>query len=155
MAQLGRNEHCHCGSGKKYKKCCLAQDEAAAPQRPAAAPDDARRAELARLAQIADAIKAADELDELSNQVPALVRAGRLDEAEAVCRTLKEKYPDQIDWLERGAMVAKARGDNKGAADLYRRCVAFTREHDGFDEGLRDWMIGEIDRLDPGSSPSA
>jgi len=24
----GRNEPCHCGSGKKYKHCCLAKDEA-------------------------------------------------------------------------------------------------------------------------------
>lgn len=27
MGQLGRNEPCHCGSGRKYKKCCLRQDE--------------------------------------------------------------------------------------------------------------------------------
>ena len=27
---LGRNDPCHCGSGKKYKNCCLAKDEAAA-----------------------------------------------------------------------------------------------------------------------------
>jgi hypothetical protein len=27
---LGRNDPCHCGSGKKYKQCCLAKDEAAA-----------------------------------------------------------------------------------------------------------------------------
>ncbi len=26
----GRNERCHCGSGKKYKQCCLSKDEAAA-----------------------------------------------------------------------------------------------------------------------------
>jgi len=26
----GRNEPCHCGSGKKYKHCCLAKDEAKA-----------------------------------------------------------------------------------------------------------------------------
>ncbi|HEY7410291.1 MAG TPA: SEC-C metal-binding domain-containing protein [Vicinamibacteria bacterium] len=26
----GRNEPCHCGSGKKYKNCHLAEDEAAA-----------------------------------------------------------------------------------------------------------------------------
>jgi len=24
----GRNEPCHCGSGRKYKHCCLAKDEA-------------------------------------------------------------------------------------------------------------------------------
>ena len=27
MDKLGRNEPCHCGSGKKYKKCCLRKDE--------------------------------------------------------------------------------------------------------------------------------
>ncbi len=27
VAKMGRNEPCHCGSGKKYKKCCLAGDE--------------------------------------------------------------------------------------------------------------------------------
>jgi hypothetical protein len=26
----GRNEPCHCGSGKKYKHCCLPKDEAKA-----------------------------------------------------------------------------------------------------------------------------
>lgn len=25
--KIGRNEICHCGSGKKYKKCCLSKDE--------------------------------------------------------------------------------------------------------------------------------
>jgi len=24
--QIGRNDPCHCGSGKKYKKCCLEND---------------------------------------------------------------------------------------------------------------------------------
>ena len=36
---LGRNEPCPCGSGKKYKKCCLAKDEEAARKaKPAPAP---------------------------------------------------------------------------------------------------------------------
>ena len=30
MSGLGRNDSCHCGSGKKYKQCCLEKDEAAA-----------------------------------------------------------------------------------------------------------------------------
>jgi hypothetical protein len=29
-ARPGRNEPCHCGSGRKYKQCCLAKDDAAA-----------------------------------------------------------------------------------------------------------------------------
>lgn len=27
-SSLGRNDPCRCGSGKKYKHCCLAKDEA-------------------------------------------------------------------------------------------------------------------------------
>lgn len=26
--KIGRNEQCPCGSGKKYKKCCMAKDRA-------------------------------------------------------------------------------------------------------------------------------
>jgi hypothetical protein len=29
-AKIGRNDPCRCGSGKKYKRCCLESDEAAA-----------------------------------------------------------------------------------------------------------------------------
>lgn len=29
-ANLGRNDPCHCGSGRKYKQCCLGKDEEAA-----------------------------------------------------------------------------------------------------------------------------
>ena len=29
MSKVGRNAPCPCGSGKKYKKCCLSKDEAA------------------------------------------------------------------------------------------------------------------------------
>jgi len=39
--KLGRNDPCHCGSGRKYKKCCLAADQAAAHE---AAP--ARRSDV-------------------------------------------------------------------------------------------------------------
>jgi len=27
VAKVGRNDPCHCGSGKKYKRCCLSKDE--------------------------------------------------------------------------------------------------------------------------------
>lgn len=36
---LGRNDPCHCGSGKKYKQCHLAEDEAAARTERAKAAD--------------------------------------------------------------------------------------------------------------------
>ena len=32
--QVGRNEPCPCGSGKKYKQCCLEKDEASRARGP-------------------------------------------------------------------------------------------------------------------------
>src|SRR5271166_2109057 len=37
MAKIGRNDLCPCGSGKKYKRCCMANDAAAARAKLAAA----------------------------------------------------------------------------------------------------------------------
>ena len=40
-ARPGRNQPCHCGSGRKYKHCCLAKDEQqAAAARAKAAADE-------------------------------------------------------------------------------------------------------------------
>jgi len=45
MAQInvrvGRNDPCPCGSGRKYKQCCLAKDEAAAAVARAKAAEEA------------------------------------------------------------------------------------------------------------------
>ena len=63
MAKIGRNDPCPCNSGKKYKKCCLVSDEAAArAAQPAAVP--ARRPSLASYLQEHDE---RDELTEASN----------------------------------------------------------------------------------------
>jgi hypothetical protein len=40
-ANLGRNDPCHCGSGKKYKQCHLAEDEAKARAERATAAESA------------------------------------------------------------------------------------------------------------------
>jgi hypothetical protein len=50
-SSVGRNEPCPCGSGRKYKHCCLAKDEARARQaRAKEAEKAAREAEKARKA---------------------------------------------------------------------------------------------------------
>lgn len=40
----GRNDPCHCGSGRKYKHCCLAKDEASAAEARAKAAAEAAAA---------------------------------------------------------------------------------------------------------------
>jgi len=44
---LGRNDPCHCGSGKKYKQCHLAADEAASREERAKSAENAPAPEAA------------------------------------------------------------------------------------------------------------
>jgi len=48
-ARPGRNEPCHCGSGRKYKHCCLEKDDAraSAARAKAAAAEAAQTSEAA------------------------------------------------------------------------------------------------------------
>ena len=121
MAKTGRNDPCPCGSGQKYKRCCLPRDEAAAVVRARALE---REQAAALLAPDED-----DGLDEASNGVIDLIDAGRLDEAEQAAQDLLTRYPDVHDGLERVAMVAAARGDRARAAEYYRKAADFVHAH--------------------------
>jgi len=120
MAKPGRNDPCPCGSGQKYKRCCLPRDEAAAHA--------AALAAAASMAQ-ADAEAADDGLDDASNSVIDLIDAGRLDEAEQAAHALLVAYPDVHDGLERLAMVYAARGDRPRAEEYYRKAADFVHAH--------------------------
>jgi len=120
MAKIGRNDPCPCGSGQKYKRCCLPRDEAAAAADRAAAP-----ALDSDTAAPFEWVSDDDGLDEASNIVIDLIDAGRFDDAERAAQDLLERYPDVHDGLERVAMVAAARGDRVRAAEYYRRAADF------------------------------
>ena len=121
MAKIGRNDPCPCGSGQKYKRCCLPRDEAAAAAERAAAPEPAVETTAAPF----DRLAADDGLDEASNIVIDLIDAGRLDDAEHAAQDLLARYPEVHDGLERLAMVAAARGDRARAAEYYRKAADF------------------------------
>lgn len=140
MVKPGRNAPCPCGSGNKYKKCCLANDEAAARS----ATDDQRR--LLEMMAWHD-----DGLDDLSNSVLSLIKERRFDDAHAACKRLLDEWPDVVDGLERSAMVYKAMGQDDQALDYYRRALAFTErddQRDGFDEPARAYYRDRIAELE-------
>jgi tetratricopeptide (TPR) repeat protein len=168
----GRNEPCHCGSGNKYKKCCLARDEAAERDslvrakvwrdQPTAAhrheraaahclPVDELIAEVAaRLGMAEEEDTYEDELDAASNAVVHLVRAARLDEAEAAARDLLTRFPDVHDGWDRLGMVHEARGDSRQAADCYRKVIDFIHRHpDDYDAAIAEQFAKLVDKLDP------
>jgi len=155
MAKIGRNDPCHCNSGKKYKQCCMVSDEAAAraarPIRQTAAP--ARRPSLASYVQEHDE---RDELTEASNAVVDMVQAGNLDAAEQAAHDLLARFPDVHDGYDRLGMVCEARGDRRQAADYYRKVITVIRDHpDNYDPGFEAVFQKLIDRLEPGADAAA
>ncbi|HUB11033.1 MAG TPA: SEC-C metal-binding domain-containing protein [Acetobacteraceae bacterium] len=150
MAKIGRNDLCPCGSGKKYKKCCLASDEAAA-----------RAAELAAVPAppLTSHVPEHDELDELteaSNAVVDMVQAGNLGAAEQAAHELLARFPDVHDGYDRLGMVCEARGDHRQAADYYRRAINVIRNHpDNYDPAFEGVFQRLIDRLEPAESMGA
>jgi Flp pilus assembly protein TadD len=164
MAKPGRNDPCHCGSGKKYKKCCqpkddeaerqvMAQDQAAREERAEAHRKHLSAAQHQALAQLAEERALHEELQELtaaSNAAVDHVKAGRLEEAETVARDLLERFPHVHDGWDRLGMVHEARGENKQAADCYRKAIEIIRaEPEMYDPHFADVFVKLVDKLDP------
>ena len=159
MPKTGRNDPCPCGSGKKYKHCCLDKDRAAE-----LAPAIARRVALqaqqanevalrqdyeAELLESLATLQEAQALDAASNAVVDLVHAGRLDEAEHAARELLVRYPEVHDGHDRLGMVHEARAQFREAADCYRKVVEFARANpEDYDAALVDSFLERIAKLE-------
>jgi tetratricopeptide (TPR) repeat protein len=155
MAKTGRNDPCPCGSGKKYKRCCLTKDEEAERALAAVA-----QAPLWQISDSAADIPDADDEDTwyalatASNAAAELVLDGRLDEAEQAALDLLERFPEMHDGWDRLGMVYEARGDHRQAAECYRKVIDFICAHpENYDPGFEAIFRKLVDRLDP--SPSA
>lgn len=134
MSKIGRNAPCPCGSGKKYKKCCLPlQDGKRQPPTPKK-----------------QFIAVYTDLDKLSNSVVDRIEENKLDEAEAVSRRLLADYPDQIDGLNRLAQVYEARGEKGKAAEYYGKAADFARSMPGFDQQSVNWYLSQVSRMKSG-----
>ncbi len=124
MKKPGRNEPCPCGSGKKYKKCCLHT-----------------------LKPSARGTFVYTDLDDLSNQVPELINQEKYDEAEKVCRKLREQYPEQIDGLHRSAELFEAMEDYGKATIFYNRTADFAERADGFEQKSVEYFRNKAEQL--------
>lgn len=123
--KISRNDPCPCGSGQKYKKCCITKQQELEKFNPQDSQEPT--------AEYLEAVAEAEEFYAISNRVPDLVRLGKLDEAEEVCRLLMDEHPHMVDGLERWAMVHEARGNKAEAAEYYRKTHAFMVANGGFD----------------------
>jgi tetratricopeptide (TPR) repeat protein len=144
--KTARNAPCPCGSGRKYKKCCLMQDAKAAWEKRgqpdgqcAAGPVDPDAKFLAY----------ANDLDELSNQANDFIRSKQWEQAEACCQQLLERFPLQIDGHDRFCQYHDARGQFAEARDHAQETLKIAepdREH--FDPEFFTDMAEDIARYE-------
>jgi len=149
MAKTGRNEPCPCGSGKKYKHCCLTQDQAAPPEPPSVTAQAADHLphHHPRFCRNCNA-----EIDAAARSVLALIDDGKLDDAEQAAQAMIERWPDIHDGYDCFGMVCEARGDNGQAAEYYREVVAMARKEPQFyEDDFPEYYENLIRRLDPAS----
>jgi hypothetical protein len=151
--KTSRNDPCPCGSGRKYKHCCLQKDEAAASAARASAQQEVQAQDEALLDAMSRHTEQMDALISASNAVLAQIRAGALDEAEAAARDLLVRFPEAYDGYDRLGQVHEARGELQKAADCYRQVVAFMRAR-ADEYPRREMAIFErlIEKLDPSTS---
>jgi len=141
----GRNDPCPCGSGRKYKKCCLAKDEreaaeAKARARRAAEPtarDDAGRLDAHMLVQLLEFARAELELD--FTEVTARLRAPLMSS------TLAAHWAVFCHHIE-GRSPAR-HFEERRAAQLSRRERAWLAGR------IAGWFsIFEVDAVEPGAA---
>ena len=160
MAKPGRNDPCPCGSGKKYKKCCLPNDERMklADEHPASQERATVRKFNVQYLKDALADRLAqqwyahgdDEIAVASHVVVELVQAGNLEDAETAARDLITRYPDEPDGWDCLGIVHEARGENRQAADCYRKMRDIMRQRpEDYRSGYETKFAKLIDRLDP------
>jgi protein O-GlcNAc transferase len=101
MNKIGRNDPCPCGSGKKYKQCCLQHAEI-----PSA---DKRTAN----SSIPSALQAAFEHHQ----------AGRLNQAEALYRKILQIKPGHPDALHFLGVIALQHGRNEIAVEQISKAI--------------------------------
>lgn len=100
-AKIGRNDPCFCGSGRKYKHCCLARASATRVETRSTAAATARALQLARQHH----------------------QSGQLPQAEALYRQVLDAEPNQPDALHLLGLIAHQTGRNEVAAALLNRAI--------------------------------
>jgi len=93
MKKLSRNDPCTCGSGKKYKQCCMAADEAAHA--------DAEKQKQTKQNQLARWLA----------QGLAMHQGGQLDAARKLYQQILELQPDHADALHLFGVTAHQQAD--------------------------------------------
>ncbi|MBU1675833.1 SEC-C domain-containing protein [bacterium] len=137
MNKIGRNQPCPCGSGRKYKLCCLSLHDRARAALAVPLPFDRFDEHYEHLDALIDTVL--DRLDER-----------RYEEAEKTALQLMEEHPEDPEGLERLAQVYDAWGKKEQAARVFRQAAAFQEVLIPINRQTAAWLREQADRMDQG-----
>jgi tetratricopeptide (TPR) repeat protein len=144
MTKISRNAPCPCGSGKKYKKCCLNKHQQ-------------QRSTLRRpqpMVPFETSVQVAGDEDDplivLSNGAIDLIRAGKLEQAEMAARRLLAEFPNEPDGHERLGQIAEKRQRPADAVEHYRRAADLIAGRSDYDPEIEQDLRARARRLDEG-----
>jgi hypothetical protein len=144
--KTGRNELCPCGSGQKYKKCCLANDEARVQQADANLRTQATK-DFSAPPPSAPKAKESRQLSEAEIKLNALWRAfdalaqptaAQMDD---LLGNLLALPPDLTEWND--VIHTFARHDHPELPAVFRRIVADVSHIKGTDMAFFYWAAAE------------
>jgi hypothetical protein len=148
--KIGRNDPCHCGSGQKYKRCCQEKDERAergprAGRRRAAPPPPTHHDHGHAHCDFSAVTSMTTSMNSPPPPTPSSIWSTPANSmtAEQAARDLLVRFPEVHDGYDRLGMVYEARGENKQAADYYRKVIDFVRAHpDQYEPGSKTPSTG-------------
>lgn len=137
--RVGRNDPCPCGSGKKYKKCCLAS-EAGAPS--GTSKPLGTRESLGSEDKILDDMQGdLQQLSQWSREARSAIDSGQYEKAARLSRTIGERFPNLIEGPRILAQLHMAQGRWAEAARAYGYAISIIEEdRDSFDVSVLEDM---------------
>lgn len=143
----GRNDPCPCGSGKKYKKCCLSRDQTQGSKvihphghadHAGCSPHDHLRAGVLHLPEgltDAEVRQYVERIDRWANAARDALDEGRLEEAERLADQVRAEYPDQVDGYHIRARIRVAQMRWDEAAEGFEQAISIALKHrEDYDE---------------------
>ena len=127
MNKIGRNDPCPCGSGRKFKNCCLEREEASRREQREAS-NAALNAEVQR---DYEAFEDFHRSEEAADKIWMLIDAGSLEAAEDCTREYIDSFPESPVGFDMMAGICEARGEWLQAAHWLHQLMEFSRQNPG------------------------
>lgn len=122
----GRNDPCPCGSGKKYKKCCMAKTQTGsaharlAPAQSAPVQSEGTRSRDFNTTNVTPP-------SEMMMRAVAMHQEGRFDDAEVIYRMLLRDNPNDSHALHYMGLIALQQGRFADAVSLIAKAISIDR----------------------------